>query len=224
MKGSIKTYILWILFIIIIGCGGYFISWPTFDRILSSQVTLNKLNQEDNDKKKFLSSLEKIKETNEIENYINKWNTILPQDQDQADLFAIMIEDLAKQNEIPTDTVSYEKKSAKPTGITLAPEIEAISYTFSGNGSYEALNQFMTKIANLSRLNSIKHISIAPKEGGYTLNLTGEIFKIKGALNYENLTSFTFFEELKTKTKDFIEFIPPSTEEIPLGKTNPFTQ
>jgi len=137
-----------------------------------------------------------------------------------------MVDDLAKAHEIKVLSIATEKAAKKPTGVTLPAEIEAYNFNFSGSGTYDSVVAFMIDTNRLSRLHNFRRLSIKPATDGSTYSLTfgGEVYKIKGTPTYADLANFDFYEKLKTKTAGLIEFTPPTTENVPIGKDNPFQQ
>lgn len=222
MKPDWKIILIWICVTLVFTCVLKFVTWPFISKIIASQSTMSQLQQEYNQKKNFRDSLVRASKNNDITEYAIKWDTILPVGNDQSGIFSVMVEDLARNHGMNVDTISFDKNSKKPTGLSLPNEIEATSFTFSGNGQYDQLLAFIIDSSRLSRINKFNHITVKSQEQNFALSFIGEIYSVKNKPQYGDLGNFNFYDKLKTKTDSYIKFTLPSTTETSIGKDNPF--
>lgn len=222
MKNHWKILLTWFIALIIFSLLINFFTVPYVKKILSAQSDIALLKTDYSNKKTYKDDLSEISKTGDYEEYTKKWLFIMPNNSDQADLFSVMLEELAKKDNIIVNTITFDKNAKKPTGLNLPKEIEAITYTFTGSGSYDNLIQFIKDTTKLSRINHYQHLTIKPEDDIFTLNLQGEIYQIKGSPKTEALTNFDYFIKLKEWTDLLINFTAPSATDLPVGKANPF--
>lgn len=181
-----NNYSSFVVLVLLIVAASFYFSWQfILPNYKQNRLELAKTNMEIDSAKEKLDSLKTAQSSlNSLGNMVDQMFVAVPKDADESNLIteleaiATKCQTYIPSIQIGTNSSSSSDSSANSfTDTASAGSSNVIPISFSVNGSYENLNQFVTDVEKDVRFMDIKTLSLSVSDGKASLSMQINSFK-----------------------------------------------